>query len=138
MLPPAVRFALIFAAAALGGWWLTQGRILGGVLSLLGAGVLLLGHFIHGTIHAALRAHRQGDLEKTAALLASIRPERLTAGDRGYYHLLHGLLHLEAGRVEEGRAALELAEQLVRPESNRRLVQRKLLELSLLGCDRVL
>jgi hypothetical protein len=137
MFSPGIRWALVVLAGTLAGVQLAQGRW-EGLIFVVVALLLAWGHFRHSTVHAAFQACRRGNLAGARALLAAVPdPRRLTRKDQAYYHWLNGGFLAGDGKMEEARAAMQLAaDGALRTDSDRALVNCQLAELALGAGDR--
>jgi len=74
------------------------------------AAILLVTHFLFGTVWAAFRKLHKGDVDEAEILLNQIkRPEWLLKRHRAYYHFIRGMIALQRKELEEGKDNLEAA-----------------------------
>lgn len=88
---------------------------------LAAAILLLLSHFLLGTVWMASQALYRGNIDRAERLLQQIkRPKWLLRRQRAYYYFAQGLVHLHRTRVDEGERALLQALEEGLPKSNER------------------
>jgi Flp pilus assembly protein TadD len=105
-----LRWILIILFLALGGvlfFW-AEGK--GSVYLFSASFLLLVTHFLFGTVWQAFSRLRRGDLEQADRLIKKVRyPQFLTKRHRAYYHFVCGMIHLQYKQLEDGKKHLEKA-----------------------------
>jgi len=132
MLTPGARAAVALLLLA-GGSMLLYWHEPAGWALLYATGVVVLNWVRVGTVHLAFAAYRRGDLERVRELLAMIsRPALLRRRHQAYYHWLHGVLLVVAGRTTEAYAELRrVPARSIRRESDRGRLLCQLADLAL-------
>jgi predicted Zn-dependent protease len=74
------------------------------------AGILLLTHFLFGTVWSAFSKMRKGNMIEAETLLNQIRkPEWLAKRPKAYYHFIRGVIALQKKDLDEGAKFLKKA-----------------------------
>ena len=125
-----VRFLLIVASVAFGGYQLYRGSV-AGWFYLLAAALLTYGHFRYGPVWLAFRNARRGNLDRARRLLAQVKdPRLLSPGQRAYFELSSALVAADLKNKQAAENHLRLAlEQRLRTHNDRALAEVFLAEL---------
>ena len=103
MLQTRIRFGLIFLFIGLGILLLLKTGISGAWPLFLGAFLLLITHFLFGSVWVAFNQLKRGNPLKAAVILNQIkRPEWLIKRNRAYYYFTKGMIDLQNKHLEQG------------------------------------
>lgn len=71
----------------------TKEEYFNSVMLLICAGLFAYGYFKYGTVYAAFQELKKGKFDKAEKLISKIKhPERLSKGQKGYYHFTLGAI----------------------------------------------
>lgn len=113
MLYHRLRIALVFLFLGLGILLHLQNGIADAWYLYAGSLLLLITHFLFGTVRSALAILKSGDyLEAELMLSKTKRPNWLWKGHRAYFHFAHGIIALQKKNLERGKFHFQEAGKL--------------------------
>jgi Flp pilus assembly protein TadD len=105
-----LRWILIILFPLLGGMLFIWAEGKGSVYLFAASLLLLLTHFLFGTVWQAFASLKRGDLEQADRLIRNVRhPKLLTKRHRAYYHFIRGMIYLQYKQLEHGKQHLQQA-----------------------------
>jgi tetratricopeptide (TPR) repeat protein len=133
MFSPRVRWTIVVLVTLWGIWGLVQGRPTA-YLYLVGAGLLVWGHFRYGPVWLAFRALKKGDRERAANIIERIRhPDRLNRENTSFYYWIRGTLRTDSGDLDAAyRDLRKAAKGDLRTPSNKGVLYCQLADLAVL------
>ena len=107
MYTPFIRIILVIASIGLSIAFYLNEDYLTMSMTLLAAILFIYGHFKYGTVYAAFQQLQKENYNKAETLLLKIKkPNRLSKGQKSYYHFVKGFIAIE--RKEWNTAISEL------------------------------
>lgn len=102
--------------------------------AFLAVGLLILTHFIYGTVWASFRQLQKGNFEKAENLINQIkRPDWLAKSAKSYYFLVQGIILMNKKDLDKGKDLLRKAlEHGLRTQNDQALVLLNMAHISFL------